>query len=124
MKKAFAMKWAKALRSGKYKQTKNVLFDGEGYCCLGVACIVAGAKFEKRKDNDSQHYGGQYYYVVNDDDSEDDKVLPDKIMKKMGMKTPEGTYNTNKSLALTGLNDDGKSFNKIADFIEKYYEKL
>lgn len=31
-------KWANALRSGKYKQTKHTLQDVKGYCCLGVAC--------------------------------------------------------------------------------------
>ncbi len=39
-------KWLKALESGKYKATKNYLCtridDGVGYCCLGVACEVAG----------------------------------------------------------------------------------
>jgi hypothetical protein len=29
MKKSIATKWVKALRSGKYKQTKGVLFDGK-----------------------------------------------------------------------------------------------
>lgn len=33
-------KWIKALRSGRYKQTKGTLQDRNGYCCLGVACKV------------------------------------------------------------------------------------
>jgi hypothetical protein len=33
-------KWVEALRSGKYKQTEHVLQDTNGYCCLGVACVV------------------------------------------------------------------------------------
>lgn len=36
MKKAHALKWIKALRSGKYKQTTGVLRSDQGYCCLGV----------------------------------------------------------------------------------------
>lgn len=46
--------WIAALRSGKYKQTmfrlyrskKNAEESGEraGYCCLGVACRIAGVK--------------------------------------------------------------------------------
>lgn len=31
-------KWIKTLRSGKYNQTKDVLQNEDGYCCLGVAC--------------------------------------------------------------------------------------
>lgn len=54
----FLREWAFALRSGKYQQTKEVLKrvnciedeDGDltqpGYCCLGVACEVAGLTFE------------------------------------------------------------------------------
>jgi len=33
-----ARKWAKALRSGKYKQTTDIMQNDEGYCPLGVAC--------------------------------------------------------------------------------------
>lgn len=32
--------WLKALRSGEYEQTRETLFDGKGYCCLGVLCDV------------------------------------------------------------------------------------
>lgn len=32
--------WVKDLRSGKKRQTKGALFDGRGYCCLGVACAT------------------------------------------------------------------------------------
>ena len=34
--------WIAALRSGEFKQTRGRMFDGEGYCCLGVLCKVAG----------------------------------------------------------------------------------
>ena len=33
-----ARKWAKALRSGKYKQTTGTMQNADGYCPLGVAC--------------------------------------------------------------------------------------
>lgn len=42
---AFKEKWVAALRSGKYNQGKHELYSGEdenSYCCLGVACRVAG----------------------------------------------------------------------------------
>lgn len=38
----FKAKWVQALRSGKYKQCRETLFDGVGYCCLGVACKITG----------------------------------------------------------------------------------
>lgn len=33
--------WTDALRSGKYQQATGKLKGDEGYCCLGVACMVA-----------------------------------------------------------------------------------
>lgn len=33
--------WVRALRSGKFKWGKNALQSKSGFCCLGVACIVA-----------------------------------------------------------------------------------
>lgn len=31
------LKWITALQSGKYNQAQGILYDGKGYCCLGVA---------------------------------------------------------------------------------------
>lgn len=38
----FKKKWIEVLRSGEYKQAHFKLFDGIGYCCLGVACSISG----------------------------------------------------------------------------------
>lgn len=38
--------WIDALESGEYQQTRGVLHNGVGYCCLGVLCRVAGATFQ------------------------------------------------------------------------------
>jgi hypothetical protein len=35
-------RWAEALESGKYAQTKRRLRDTDGYCCLGVALEIGG----------------------------------------------------------------------------------
>lgn len=42
-------KWLKALRSGDYQQAQNTLFDGKGYCCLGVLQQVCDGKVESRE---------------------------------------------------------------------------
>jgi hypothetical protein len=39
-----AQKWILALESGDYTQTKEILCDGVGFCCLGVACEVGEPK--------------------------------------------------------------------------------
>lgn len=38
----FKKEWTIALRSGKYPQGRRRLLGPEGYCCLGVACVVLG----------------------------------------------------------------------------------
>jgi hypothetical protein len=40
--KEFKKKWVDALMSWKYNQTDGTLCNEHGYCCLGVACVVAG----------------------------------------------------------------------------------
>lgn len=44
----FKAKWIEALRSGQYKRGEGYLvessLEGKRYCCLGVACVVAGCK--------------------------------------------------------------------------------
>lgn len=42
MEKQFLDNWLEALRSGDYEQGEEYLFDGERYCCLGVACTLNG----------------------------------------------------------------------------------
>lgn len=37
----FKKRWLDALRSGTYPQCRLTLYDGAGYCCLGVAVKVA-----------------------------------------------------------------------------------
>lgn len=41
------LKWIKALESGEYRQCKDRLTDGKGFCCLGVATDL----FIRSKDN-------------------------------------------------------------------------
>lgn len=36
--------WARALRSGKYKQGRNLLNHAGRQCCLGVLCLLSGGK--------------------------------------------------------------------------------
>jgi hypothetical protein len=60
MKPEFKAKWLADLRSGNYKQTKSVLYDGAGYCCLGVLCASVGALFE---DNTEDEFIGEPQYV-------------------------------------------------------------
>jgi hypothetical protein len=48
-------KWLKALESGEYKQGQFALYRNGSYCCLGVACAVAGAQFDERGNADGEN---------------------------------------------------------------------
>lgn len=41
----FKKQWIEALESGKYEQGTARLYTNGKYCCLGVACIVAGYSY-------------------------------------------------------------------------------
>lgn len=97
--KAFKRKWVAALRSGKYRQTKEFLYDGDGFCCLGVACRVQRIGLLK--------INGEHFVP---------KALPRIPSALVG----EGDENALVQ-SLASKNDSGRwPFKRIADWIEKY----
>jgi hypothetical protein len=108
MKTEIADKWIAALLSGEYQQTTGKLYDGTGYCCLGVLCKILGEEF-------TQSYDGQW--SINGTRS----VLSPEISKRVGMNTLDGCYSGG---ALTIDNDDGRSFEYIANIIDEFRDEL
>lgn len=110
LEKEFAEKWVKALRSGKYEQGEGYLENADGqYCCLGVACKISypRARLLHKFFIDSKGQGRGY------------------ISKNLEKKMPEllrGTDANKFVEKVSQMNDDGKSFNQIADWIEKNVE--
>jgi hypothetical protein len=88
-------KWVEALRSGKYEQTQGRLHLAGAHCCLGVLCSVRGMKIGF---NDQVIHGGvpAGYEPLHE-------LVGDKACVK-----------------LADMNDHGKSFAEIADYIEKH----
>lgn len=99
MKAELKQKWIDALRSGKYSQAKGRLEDGGSYCCLGVLCVVAGLKIAKEGD----YVDGTALYEGYD-----------PIWNIFGGRPGESPQDR-----LAPMNDEGKSFSVIADYIEK-----
>lgn len=99
------------LRSGKYRQAKEALRDGNRFCCLGVACDISKIK----------EWHGEYYMGES-------RVLPDKVKVWLGWSRDSGSLNKDRAVVLfpnrtyindlANLNDRGVSFNKIARVIE------
>lgn len=108
--KDFKAKWVKALRSGKYPQgtegfLRSINEDAKGnsvveYCCLGVACHIAGSSGITGKS-----------FIMNENNS---------IIKSIN-KVPKMLHGDEAvALMLSEINDSGVSFKEIADFVEKY----
>lgn len=91
-------KWVKALRSGEYKQTKERLYSGRGYCCLGVYCkAVEGLKLKRAhiEDADENH---EHYMRI------------------------DGVIGGENRGMLAEMNDEGCDFPRIAEWIEGHIE--
>lgn len=109
MKRAERDAWVAALRSGEYKQTKGHLKCDSGYCCLGVLCDLEGVDWVPRMGHPSQFHF---------------------LEKTSCYEVPISWYGTisNEKASrygiidfvseLIAMNDTGKSFAEIADWIE------
>lgn len=104
--KQFVRAWIKALRSGKFKQARNKLKHGDGYCCLGVACVVKARQTKKgvtaftggNSSLDAAAYAGSWM---------------DKLLE------PTEIFGQSK---LSAMNDfEGKSFKEIAAYLESKF---
>jgi hypothetical protein len=96
MDKILKEKWVAALRSGEYKQCKDQLKDGGGYCCLGVLCEISERAIRPGESTITLSEAVSYF------DIDDDKVAS-RIKCKFEK-----------------MNDsEGKTFAEIADYIEK-----
>lgn len=95
--------WVERLKSGKDKQGTHALRDSYGgLCCLGVACELAV------ENGVITHYAPNTAY------------LPLEVRNWLGLKTTNGSYQTDAGHAgyLVNDNDRGKTFEQIAAIIE------
>lgn len=105
MNKELKNKWLEALRSGEYKQGVNFLRNiGDNYCCLGVLYEVEGIS-----PLDIENSGKSICYRY---DGINTSFPSNEVIKRWGMSI--GTCNN-----LAKMNDNGKRFNEIADWIEE-----
>ena len=105
MKQDVKEKWVAALRSNKYKQGRSRLRNSDDtYCCLGVLCDVV----DNSKWNLSAN--GEWYSYSDDNDGDDGWIY--SVSKDL---LPDDNMQGD----LMGMNDHGKSFTEIADYIEQ-----
>lgn len=117
MKRSIARKWAKALESGEYKQTKGALRKGDGACCLGVLCNLHAIE---HPDFAATQKKKTFY-------AEEDAISPNVVCLWAGLNNgnplvDEGKYGCG---SLAELNDKGNlTFPEIAKIIRKHWKEL
>lgn len=134
----FKKRWLKALRTppdeGGYVQTDGALYsshlfvDGvhmreDAFCCLGVACnllVLKGALtwedefLEQAGYKEGKLYHLEEYGVVDPLEKLDNHGMPpQEVLDMIGMSPKAASH-------VADLNDDGKSFADIADWIEDH----
>jgi hypothetical protein len=108
-----AIRWLRALRSGRYKQGTFALCRVNGkersYCCLGVACalaersgVISGKRLKTIKSFDGN--------ILS---------LPDKVGAWLGLNMRQSIIEK-----LITLNDDGVPFKEIANYIQKHEKEM
>lgn len=91
--------WIKALRSGKFNQTREALRRKDNsYCCLGVLCQLNGIEFKTVSVNSGGDADGNHKVYREIKDNLLGETLTDK---------------------LTTMNDEGDSFGDIANYLER-----
>jgi hypothetical protein len=125
MKTEIKQKWLNALRSGEYKQgigalrkateDENGKYDDKEYCCLGVLCDILEPKKWKVSDNG---YGVKEW--GNGNEAEPTAFPREKLMEELGLnKVVSRSSDDTIAQKLAFMNDEGKTFTQIANWIEK-----
>jgi hypothetical protein len=121
--------WIEALRSGNYKQTTDLLTRSyQSFCCLGVLCDVTNAP----KGTSPTGLEGYVLEYANGQTEFSSSTLPNNMATYYGLEDGAGfltlahlTDNLgrewNFQVELADLNDQGFTFDQIADVIEYYY---
>lgn len=114
-------KWVEALRSGEYKQTQSKLHNEEGFCCIGVLCEVKGMESMEKDD-------GSFSYYMPRSKENQTSWIPNCDLIDFGLDRkvvcsddfdPEDLFEEAVDSVLMQMNDGGKTFDEIADYIEK-----
>jgi hypothetical protein len=104
MREVVAMRWATALESGLWRQTRGALRDGHAYCVFGVLCDLS---------NIQQWQGNAY--------GRQHGRPPKSVCKWAGLRTYTGRLG---SVSLMELSDDGVPFWQLALIIRNRWGEL
>ena len=141
MKSDIKERWIAALESDKYKQTKSMLVNSYGHCCLGVLCELAVEdgiieKIEEQEvdiiyDDDDFEVDEKLVFdfdgnpVMNYSFDHENEVLPKKVQEWAGLNNCDpllyseefGTDSVKEVRCSTANDELKKSFKEIAQLI-------
>lgn len=129
MKHEIADKWIEALKSGEYKQAREALRNVRGFCCLGVLCDLymkehpGRASWRRITEDDvtmNRFISGDFVF---EGEKTAQGSLPDEVRRWAGISDGIACYDRD-TRALASDNDEGQSFARIAETIEKYKDEL
>ncbi len=131
MRQEVKEKWLAALRSGNYTQAQGRLRVGDSFCCLGVLCDLAIADGVAIRWGEEVAWGEGIVPIVPREYPEGEdllnlSVLPDIVIEWAGLPEYTGNpdlryeYQDENRVALAVLNDNGFTFEQIADLIETH----
>jgi len=122
MRAAIAKEWADSLRSGEYKQGKHVLRSEGSFCCLGVLCDIYRTKA-------SGGWNGIRFVAFDGTSSEIELPLAVRTWAGMQSSNPvnpklflEESRGQGLPATLSDMNDEGATFEEIADLIDSCHE--
>lgn len=115
MRPKIKAQWLDALRSGHFKKTTSTLkkyhkTTEPGYCCLGVLCEISQEEHPEAARLLAKRQSSVYGH--NDKSSQ-------AAMLDEGMRAYAG-ITSDEQRKLATRNDNGESFLRIADYIEKH----
>lgn len=108
MKPEIKERWIAALRSGEYEQGRGTLYEGGNkYCCMGVLFKVCEfGEFVEQTDSP-----GDTYYTCTNNGTGIHAIIHSGNLSKIDMTLDD-------QRPLTRMNDGGKTFEEIANYIE------
>lgn len=99
--------WINALRSGEYEQGQGSLYEDGKFCCLGVLTDLyireTNQEWEEQCDNSFSFEDSPCF-------------LPPSVQEWAGLNNSPQVGGR----SLPGLNDEGASFEELADLIEEH----
>lgn len=124
--------WVDALRSDEYVQVPSVLHAHEGdrsngRCCLGVACDVSKLGFWKKVNEGDEFTETSFTFMPHQSRLKSSPtMLPPVVRRWLGVNSedPELDFGEGERMTATEANDDeDKTFDEIAEAIERTYLK-